>query len=132
MQLGKSAAVVLAAVVSWGTSTWAADAPAPRPAERLPTPARAVTATPRRPIMELLDEAGLAKQLDDWHINIGGRVEGGWTYNFDTPDNDVNPGRIFDFEHNKPILDQLALFVERKVDPSKKDFDIGGRVEAIY
>src|SRR5882724_5196107 len=126
MQLGKRAAVVLAAVVAWGTSTWAQTPPAPKPA---PAP---VTATPRRPIMELLDQAGVAKQLDDWHINIGGRVEGGYTYNFDTPNNDVNPGRIFDFEHNKPILDQLALFAERKVDQTKKDFDIGGRVEAIY
>ena len=130
MQLRKSAAAVLAAVVTWGTSTWAADPPTA--AQKLPTPAKAVTATPRRPIMELLDQAGMAKTLDDWHINIGGRAEAGWTYNFDTPDPAVNPGRFFDFEHNKPILDQLALFVERKVDPSKKDFDIGGRVEAIY
>ena len=133
MQLGKRAAVVLAAaVVSWGTSTWAADPPAPRPADRMPTPPAAVTATPRRPVMEALNEAGLAKPLDDLHINIGGRVEGSWTYNFDTPNSDVNAGRIFDFEHNKILLNQLALFGERKVDPSKKDFDIGGRVEAIY
>src|SRR5882672_4893529 len=118
MQLRKSAAAVLAAVVTWGTSTWAADPPTA--AQKLPTPAKAVTATPRRPIMELLDQAGMAKTLDDWHINIGGRAEAGWTYNFDTPDPAVNPGRFFDFEHNKPILDQLALFVERKVDPSKK------------
>jgi len=39
MQLGKRAAVVLAAVVAWGTSTWAQTPPAPKPA---PAP---VTAT---------------------------------------------------------------------------------------
>ena len=132
MQLGKRAAVVLAAVAAWGTSTWAADPPAPTPAQKMPTPPTVVTATPRRPIMELLDQAGLATQLDEWHINIGGNVEGGWTYNFDTPDNKVNPGRVFDFEHNKPILDQAMLFGERVVDPSKQKFDLGGRVEARY
>jgi len=130
MQLRKSAAAVLAAVVTWGTSTWAADPPTP--AQRVPTPAKAVTATPRRPIMELLDQAGVGKTLDDWHLTIGGRVEGGWTWNFHDPDPPVNPGRIFDFEHNEPILDQAALYIERKVDPSKKNFDVGGRVEAIW
>lgn len=129
MQLGKRAAVVLAAaVVSWGTSTWAADTSA----QKLPTPPSAVTATPRRPLMELLDQAGIAKQLDDWHITIGGHAEAGWTWNFHDPDSNVNPGRVFDFEHNKPILDQLSLFIERKVDPSKQNFDVGGKVEGIY
>jgi len=133
MQLGKRAAVVLAAaVVAWGTSIWAADPPAPRPAERTPTPPAAVTATPRRPLMELLDQAGMAKQLDEWHITIGGHAEAGWTYNFNDPNSDVNPGRVFDFEHNEPILDQLSLFIERKVDASKQQFDIGGKVEAIW
>src|SRR3954467_12062479 len=101
MQLGKRAAVVLAAAVaSWGTSIWAADPPAPRPGERPPTPPAAVTATPRRPLMELLDQAGAARTLDDWHLTIGGHVEASWTWNFNDPDNEVNPGRVFDFEHN--------------------------------
>src|SRR6267142_1718900 len=67
MALGKSAAVVLAAVVAWGTNSRAADPPAP---QKMPTPPRAATATPRRPIMELLDQAGVAKTLDDWHLYI--------------------------------------------------------------
>jgi len=98
----------------------------------MPTPPAAVTATPRRPLMELLDQAGIAKQLDDAHITIGGHAEFGWTYNFNDPDSNVNPGRVFDFEHNEPILDQLSLFIERKVDPSKHNFDIGGKVEGIW
>src|SRR5436190_3887565 len=133
MQLGKRAAVVLAmAVASWGTSIWAADPPAPRPAERTPTPPAAVTATPKRPLMQLLDDAGVGKTLDDWHLTIGGHVEASWTYNFQDPNNEVNPGRVFDFEHNDPTLNQLSLFVERKVDVAKKNFDVGGKVEAIW
>ena len=88
MQLGKRAAVVLAAVVAWGTSTWAADPPAPTPAQKMPTPPTVVTATPRRPIMELLDQAGLAKQLDEWHIKIQDEAtqltkQFGWHSNLD-------------------------------------------------
>src|SRR5437016_10235639 len=112
MQLGKRAAVVLAAaVVTWGTDLWAQQTPG-QPPPRPPTPPAAVTATPRRPLMELLDQAGVAKTLDDWHLNIGGHAEASWTWNFHDPDNDVNPGRVFDFEHNDPTLNQLSLFIE--------------------
>jgi hypothetical protein len=82
--------------------------------------------------MQLFEQAGVADALDNAHINVGGHVEASWTYNFNDPDSDVNPGRIFDFEHNDPTLNQISLFVERKVDPAKKDFDIGGKVEAIW
>jgi len=82
--------------------------------------------------MELLDQAGVGKTLDDWHLTIGGHAEASWTYNFEDPDSDVNPGRVFDFEHNDPTFNQLSLFAERKVDPAKKNFDIGGKVEAIW
>jgi len=82
--------------------------------------------------MQLLEQAGIADTLDRNKINVGGHAEAGWTYNFNTPNTDVNNGRVFDFEHNKPILDQLSIFVEKKVDASKSNFDIGGKVEAIY
>src|SRR4051812_44037769 len=132
MALGKSAAVVLAAAVAWGTNLWAADAPAPRPAERIPSPPRAATATPRRPLMQLLESAGAGDFLDRNKITVGGRAEAGYTWNFNDPDNELNQGRIFDFEHNEPILDQLAVFIEKKVDASSKNFDIGGKAEAIW
>jgi len=134
MALGKSAAVVLAAVVAWGTNTWAdmADPPAPRPAERIPSPPRAATATPRRPLMQLLEQAGVADTLDRNKISAGGHVEGSWTYNFNDPNSGLNPGRFFDFEHNEPILNQLDVWFEKKVDASKSNFDIGGKVEAMW
>jgi len=82
--------------------------------------------------MELLDQAGIARTLDDWHLTIGGHAEASWTWNFHDPDSDVNPGRVFDFEHNDITFNQLSLFIERKVDPAKKNFDVGGKVEAIF
>jgi len=131
MLLGKRAAVVLAmAVASWGMEAWAQTPTNPQP--RPPTPPAAVTATPRRPLMELLDQAGAARTLDDWHLTIGGHAEVSWTWNFNDPDNEVNPGRVFDFEHNDFTMNQLSLFIERKVDVAKKNFDVGGKVEGIF
>ena len=133
MLLGKRAAVVLAAaVVSWGTSVWAQQQPPPAPAHKMPTPPAAVTAEPKRPLTQLLDDAGMGKTLDDLHLKLGGHFEGSWTWNFHDPDSDVNPGRAFDFEHNKFLMNQLSFFVERKVDPASKNFDVGCKVEAIY
>jgi hypothetical protein len=135
MALGKSAAALLAAVVAWGTAadySWAQDN-RPAPAERMPTPSAAAgTATPRRPFMHLLDQAGVGRTLDEQRIDIFGHVEFGWTYNFDDPDSEINAGRFFDFEHNEPILDQLDFNIERKVDPSKANFDVGGRFELMW
>ncbi|HEV8605980.1 MAG TPA: outer membrane beta-barrel protein [Tepidisphaeraceae bacterium] len=97
-------------------------------------PTLLATAPPphRRPLMNLLEQAGVAKPLDDAGINIYGHVEGGWTYNFDDPDDDLNPFRIFDFEHNEPILDQFDFTVERLVDYRKNKFDVGFRAEIMY
>ena len=86
----------------------------------------------RRPLMELLDRAGVAKPLEDAGINIYGHVEAGWTWNFDDPSSKLNPFRIFDFEHNEPILDQLDFTVERAVDYRKNKFDVGFKAEMMY
>jgi hypothetical protein len=135
MALGKSTAALLAAVVAWGTAaelSWAQDN-RPAPAERVPSPPRAAgTATPRRPFMHLLEQAGATDFLDEQRIDIFGHIAGSWTWNFDDPDSEVNPGRFFDFEHNEPILNQLDFNIERKVDASKNQLDFGGRFELMW
>ncbi len=40
---------------------------------------------PRKPLMDLLDQAGAAKTLDQANINIYGYVEGSYSHNFSTP-----------------------------------------------
>jgi len=94
--------------------------------------------------MSLLDSLGLGKPLDDAGIQIYGHVEGSYTYNFANPPTSLsdykipvgkfidNPGRVFDVENQKLLLNQLTLNFERRVDPSKGNFDIGGRVELLY
>jgi hypothetical protein len=86
----------------------------------------------RRPLMQLLDNAGIADGLDDARIRLFGHVEGSWTHNFDDPQNDLNIGRLFDIEHDDPTLNQVSLNVERAVVPSADEFDLGFRVEVIY
>ena len=80
--------------------------------------------------MRLLDSVGAAKPLDDLGINIFGHLAGSYTYNFEEPDDDINVGRVFDFEHDEAIFNQGDITVERVVDVKK--WDLGGRMEWIW
>jgi len=106
----------------------------PQPELRLDTPLYLADAPApdRRPLMALLNEAGIAEPLEKLKIDIFGHIEGSYTYNFDRPDSGINPIRVFDFEHDEPLLNQLNLTVERAVDASQRKWDIGGRMEWIY
>jgi hypothetical protein len=92
----------------------------------LEQPVYAQTAAPRTPLMSALDRTGAAGQLDEYGLNVGGHVQVGWTYNFDTPDNQLNVGRVFDFEDQDPTFHQLDIFVERVIQASGDKLDIGG------
>ena len=96
------------------------------------TPKYMDDAPARKPLMGLLDRAGLANSLDAANINIFGFVEGSYTYNFNDPAGEINVGRVFDFENDKVLLNQLDLTVERTVDVTKGKWDLGGRMEWIY
>lgn len=126
------AGVVTAASASASRASTAATDSFTLSAQPIYAQAEAAPAPPRKPLMAALDKMGAAKTLDDWNINIGGLVEAGWTYNFDDPAGGINVGRVFDFEDQDPTLDQLMVFVERTVDPSKGKFDVGGRMEWMW
>jgi hypothetical protein len=89
-------------------------------------------AATRRPIMAALDNTPVGRTLDDWGIDIYGHIEAGYTYNFDNPSNDQNAFRLFDFQDQKVILDQIDLSIERRVDYRKNKWDVGGLMEWIY
>ncbi len=86
----------------------------------------------RRPLMSALDNVGAAKTLDDLRIDVYGHIEGSYTYNTDSPASEFNVGRVFDFEHDQALLNQLDLNFERRVDLDSSDIDVGGRVELLY
>jgi hypothetical protein len=91
----------------------------------------AAAPAPRMPLMAGLDQMGVAKYLDDAKINIGGLVEGSWTYSASAPPGNFISGRVFDVEQESILLNQLMLFAERTVDDAltKNQFDVGGRME---
>src|SRR5947199_399918 len=63
----------------------------------------------RKPLMAMMDKVGMGSSMDSAGINVYGFVEGGWTYNFDTPNNQTNVGRVFDFEDQDKTLNQVDL-----------------------
>lgn len=141
-------AAVLAAVVvgAWGPRAVAQDSPedapgeqpthsAPPPAERSPFGEKYYPAAPtaqRRPLMQLLDRYDLAGPLDDARIRVFGHAEAGYTWNPDDPVGDLNLGRVFDVEANELVFNQFDLAVERTVNVSPGEWDVGGRVEFLY
>ena len=84
----------------------------------------------RAPLMSLLNEAGLARPLEDAGITVGGHIQGSYTYGFSSPLGNDLTGRYFDFENQDPTLNQIDIFFDRAVAADK--FDVGGRIEWIY
>jgi hypothetical protein len=101
-----------------------ASAPATAPAAAAPTPSK--------PLMAALDSIGLGKPMEDANINLYGCVESSYNYNLTSPKGDPNEGRSFDQYKNQGIFDQTDLTLERTVDVSKKQWDVGFRVETLW
>lgn len=90
----------------------------------------------RRPLMALLDKAGLAKSLDDAGINIFGFIEASYTYPATNQRPDLITGRVFDVDDNEVTLNQIDLTIQRTVDAAKAaksgQWDLGFTLETIY
>ena len=95
----------------------------------MPSP---VTEPPSGLLMNALGKAGLANPLNKAGINIYGYVEGGYMHDF-TSSHKGNPTFIgYNSFKDEAILDKISLNVERTVDPTKKQFDVGFHLEGIY
>ena len=86
--------------------------------------------TNRAPLMSFLDQAGVARPLDDARINIKGWIEGSYNYNFNNPAKSLNLGRVFDINDNRGQINQFNVTIERQAD--LKQWDVGGMVEMFY
>jgi len=87
---------------------------------------------PDKPLMSLLKSAGVGQEMEKAGFSLFGRVQTSYTWNFDSPRSDTNALRLYDIDHDKVLLNQLAIGLERAVDAQKKQFDVGGRIEWIY
>ena len=91
----------------------------------------APAASPEGLLMSALGPVGLAKILTKAGINIYGYAESGYMYDFTAH----HKGTTFlglNSLKNTPVLDKVSLNLERTVDPTKKQFDMGFHVEGIY
>ena len=86
----------------------------------------------RRALMHILSKNFVGRAVEDAGFAIFGHAEAGYTWNFDKPDSDINIGRLFDFEHDELVFNQLDLTVERAIDATEKKWDLGGRMEWVY
>ncbi len=102
-------------------------------------------ATPPAPLQGLLDKAGVGQSLSSAGIQIYGWIESGYSYDHrhhgggnadlggsgsSSPSLEIVPGPFNTEVGNHYMLNQVALRVERDVDPTK--FDIGGMIDLDY
>jgi Putative beta-barrel porin-2, OmpL-like. bbp2 len=119
---------VLVAVLALGALGRAARADEPSATE--PPPA---TAPSPGLLMSTLGKAGMAEPLNKAGINLYGYVEGGYMYDVTASGRHDGPTFIgYNSFRHTAILDKISLNAERTVDPTKKTFDVGFRVEGIY
>ncbi len=84
-------------------------------------------------LMSALEKAGIAKILDKAGIRIYGYAEGGYMYDTTAPQPYAGPTFLgFNNLRNTPLIDKISLNAERTVDPAKKQFDLGFRLEGIW
>jgi len=122
------------AALALAAGTASADQPAGGPDAVFTSPQGTVPgATPPQPLlMNLLEQVGVGRALEDADVRLFGHIEGSYTYNFDDPSQDLNLGRVFDLKNNRPTLNQIDFNVERPVDLAAHHWDVGGRVELLY
>ena len=98
-------------------------------AEVPPAPA----ASPQGILMDILDWGGIAPILNKLGTKFYGYSEAGIMYDPTATRNGMGPTFLgFNYFKNTPMLNKISLNVERTVDPSKKQFDIGFHLEGIW
>jgi hypothetical protein len=70
--------------------------------------------------------------LKDWGIEIGGWAAAGITYASHNNDSHSNDPISFNDRINEVLLNQTNLYIERAVNSSGSDWDVGGRVDFMF
>jgi hypothetical protein len=65
-------------------------------------------------------------------FTIYGWIEGGFTGNPDSPDDNQNFSRLFDDRSNEPLLNQASITAERTLDSSATGFDWGFKTQFMF
>ena len=83
-------------------------------------------------LMSALNKLGLASPLSKLGVNIYGYIQGGFMHDFTRPQKGGATFIGYNSFKNSGVLDKVSLNVERTVDPTKKQFDLGFHLEGIY
>jgi hypothetical protein len=83
-------------------------------------------------LMSVLDKVGIAGPMKKAGISLYGYVEGGYMHDFTSPHKGGLTFIGYDNFKNNGVLDKVSLNLERTVDPTKKQFDAGFRLEGIF
>jgi len=73
-----------------------------------------------------------ASSTPEPRFKISGWIEGGITFNPDSPDDNQNFGRFFDDRANEPLLNQAVINLERALAPQPGEFDWGFKLQFMY
>src|SRR6267378_8507992 len=65
-------------------------------------------------------------------FTISGWIDGGITFNPDSPQDNQNFGRLFDDRANEPLLNQAVINFERALVPQPGEFDWGFKLQFMY
>ena len=65
-------------------------------------------------------------------VTLTGVFDGGVTWNGALPPDGLNFGQLFTDKANQPMLNQVALTLQRPLDPKATDYDFGFKVQFLY
>ena len=65
-------------------------------------------------------------------IKVSGHVDAGIMFNGDDPSNGINFGHAFTDKSNSPVLNQVALTIQRDFDPKATTIDFGFKLQGMY
>ena len=83
-------------------------------------------------LMQGLDQVGVGQWMTQNRIKAFGWIEGSYNYNFQNPEPRLNFGHLFDIQDSNAVINQLEVNVERTVNLSSQQFDVGGRIDLLY
>ena len=98
------------------------------------SPANAQTATEQKPAAEAAPVAAAAP-LPGYYVNgihLGAQFEGGFYGNASSPSSGVNVGQSFTDRSNSILLNQALFTVEKAIDKTATDYELGFKVQAMY
>lgn len=65
-------------------------------------------------------------------VTVNGEIDAGITGNFDDPSSGLNWGHLFTDKANEPMFNQGLLTIQRPIDSSKPNYDVGFAFQLMY